>query len=326
MRPPARRNVMFIGLIAATLCLAAPGQLAHCAEQAATAKATHVEVGSIGQTPETKFGTLTAFALNTEGDLLACDSKERLIKVIDVRGKLLGTWKLPFGPTRIRTTAGGVVYVGGDNVIAKLDANGKTLKTTKSDGTDFPKAKVSGIAVTDKHVFVSLGKGGSLRARAVIVRFDRDLDNPKQIAAGLRGCCRRLDLAAKDGVLYVAENARHRVLRCDANGKVLSQWGRRSRTEVEGFGSCCNPMNISFGPGGELYTAESGLGRVKRYAADGTFLGLVGEVGVRRFTRAGRLAISCSNITLSVSSDGKLVFVQDVSTNLIRVLKLKAAK
>ena len=54
--------------------------------------------------------------------------------------------------------------------------------------------------------------------------------------------------------------------------------------------------------------------------ADGKFLGLVGEVGVLRFSRAGGTAASCSNITVAVSLDGKRVFVQDVTKNVIRVL------
>jgi len=136
----------------------------------------------------------------------------------------------------------------------------------------------------------------------------------------LRGCCQRLDLAAHDGSLYAAENARYRVVRFDAEGKSLSSWGSASRDTVEGFGSCCNPMNLFFGPGGELYTAESGMGRIKRYTPDGKFLGLIGEVGVQRFTRAGRTAASCSNMTLAVSKDGSRIFVQDVAQNVIRVL------
>jgi hypothetical protein len=113
------------------------------------------------------------------------------------------------------------------------------------------------------------------------------------------------------------------VVRYDAEGKALSNWGEKSRTGMEGFGSCCNPMNICFGPGGELYTAESGLGRVKRYSPDGKFLGLIGQIGVLRFTRAGRTASSCSNITVAVTKDANRVFVQDVSRNIIRVLLKK---
>jgi sugar lactone lactonase YvrE len=129
-----------------------------------------------------------------------------------------------------------------------------------------------------------------------------------------------LDIVAKDDVLYVAENSRYRVLRCDRQGKILSKWGNRDRKNIEGFGSCCNPMNLCFGPEGELYTAESGLGRIKRYTPDGKFLGLVGYVGVERFNRRGRLAASCSNITIALSKDTSRIYILDFKKNIIRVL------
>ncbi len=282
--------------------------------------ATHQEKECIGTTKETQFGALSSFCLNSDGNLLCCDAKASQIKVITPVGKVLDTWKMPFAVWRIRRADDGSVYVGGTGVLARLDSKGKIIKKVASDGSNFPKAKVSGIAVTNDYVFASLGSGWSLRSKAVIVRFDRNLGKPKTIAQDLRGCCQRLDLAAKDDAVYVAENARFRVVRYDAEGKVLSSWGEKSRTSVEGFGACCNPMNIIFGPGGELYTAESGLGRVKRYSPDGKFLGLVGQIGVLRFTRAGRTASSCSNITVAVTKDAKRVFVQDVSRNIIRVL------
>lgn len=288
-----------------------------------TQTATHQEKESIGTTKETQFGALSSFCLNSQSNLLCCDAKAVEIKVITPVGKVLDTWKMPFAPWRIRRAGDGSIYVGGTGVLAKLDSKGKIIKKVTSDGSNFPKAKISGIAVTDDYVFASLGNGWSLRSKAVIVRFDHDLGKSKTIAQNLRGCCQRLDLAAKDGVIYVAENSRFRVVRYDAEGKVLSSWGARSRTSMEGFGSCCNPMNIIFGPGGELYTAESGLGRVKRYSPDGKFLGLVGQVGVQRFTRAGRTAASCSNITIAVTKDGNRVFVQDVGKNIIRVLVKK---
>ena len=104
---------------------------------------------------------------------------------------------------------------------------------------------------------------------------------------------------------------------------MLGKWGERSRTDVKGFGACCNPMNLAFDAAGTLYTAESGLARVKRYSVDGEYLGLVGYVGTERFTRAGGLAASCSNIAIAVTPSGSRVYVMDYKNNLIRVLKKK---
>jgi hypothetical protein len=82
-------------------------------------------------------------------------------------------------------------------------------------------------------------------------------------------------------------------------------------------------MNLAFGGKDVLYTAESGLGRIKKYTPDGKYLGLVGYIGVDRFIRAGRLAASCSNIAIGVSKDQSRVYVQDFKNCIIRVLAKK---
>ncbi len=281
---------------------------------------SHKEIGTIGSTPESRFKRLVAFCMDNDGNLLACDAEARVIRKTDPEGKKLSDWKLNFAPYCIDVYDDGSVYVAGQAIVARLNDHGRVLKTVRSDGKIFPDGKPSGITVTEKDVFLGVGFGWSMRSRSSIVRFDRDLENPKIIARDLRGCCQRLDLVAKDGVLYVAENTRYRVVRFDREGNVLSSWGSNDRVRLEGFGSCCNPMNLCFGPGGELYTAESGLGRIKRYTPEGKFLGLIGYVGVDRFSRAGRLAASCSNITLAVNKNASRIYVLDFKNNLIRVL------
>lgn len=288
---------------------------------AADPNGTHAEVEVIGRSEATRFGRLSTLCLTADGRLLAGDSKTKEIKVFSPEGEVVARWRPGFAPQAIHVHTDGVVYVAGHGKVAKLDAKGKVIKTVTAKDGGFPLSKASGITATDKDLFVSFGSGRSLGAKAVLVRFDLDLGNAKTIATGLRGCCRRLDLVAKDGVVYVAENARHRIVKYDRDGKVLATWGKRDRKKVEGFGSCCNPMNLCFGPDGSLYTAESGLGRIKRYKPDGTYLDLVGYADVTRFVRAGRLAASCSNIAIAVTKDAATVYVQDVKANVIRVLR-----
>ena len=279
--------------------------------------ATHEEVETI----EIKFENLTTFCMDREGNLLACDSKAKEIRKISPTGKALAKWKFNFAPNAIHACPDGTIYIAGPGKVAKLDETGKVLKTVETDGNDFPVGKPSGITATKRDVFLCVGSSGSLRSRSCIVRFDRELSNPNIIAEDLRGCCQRLDIITKDGVLYVAENARYRVLKCDREGKILSKWGSRDRKNIEGFGSCCNPMNLCFGPKGELYTAESGLGRIKRYTPDGKFLGLVGYVDVDRFNRATRQARLCSNIAIALNKDASRIYVLDFKNNFIRVME-----
>lgn len=278
---------------------------------------THEEVETI----QIKFENLTTFCMDREGNLLACDSKAKEIRKISPAGKPLAKWELELAPNAIHACPNGTIYTAGPGKVAKLDETGKVLKTLETDGNDLPTGKPSGITATKRDVFLCVGSSGTLRSRSSIVRFDRELSEPNIIAEDLRGCCQRLDILAKDDVLYVAENARHRVLKCDREGTILSKWGNNDRKNIEGFGSCCNPMNLCFGPKGELYTSESGLGRVKRYTPDGKFLGLVGYVDVDRFNRATRQARSCSNITIAINKDASRIYVLDFKNNFIRVLE-----
>lgn len=290
--------------------------------------ATHVEVDPIG----VSFRRLSTLVMAPSGDLLACDADARQIKVIDAKGALLRVLDLDFGPEAIDVAADGTIYCGGEGRLARIDMRGKRLAsgTMPSDAASELESRrrswskpnlVSGIAVMGGDVFVAFGSGWSVGSKSKLFRYDISLQDPKLLAEGLRGCCQRCDIVARDGVLYLAENAAHRVVLLDREGKVLGKWGERSRMDEAGFGSCCNPMNLCFDKSGSLYTAESGLGRVKRYSTSGEFLGLVGYVGVERFSQAGMLAASCSNIAIAATPDGGRVYVMDLKNNVIRVLE-----
>ena len=75
-----------------------------------------------------------------------------------------------------------------------------------------------------------------------------------------------------------------------------------------GFGSCCNPMNLRIGPGGEVYTAEATLGRIKRFSRDGEFLGLVGSANITP---------GCQHVAIAVSKTGDRVYMLDAPRHQI---------
>jgi hypothetical protein len=82
-------------------------------------------------------------------------------------------------------------------------------------------------------------------------------------------------------------------------------------------------VNFDFGPDGVLYTAESGLGRVKRYSPEGEFLGVVGFVDTTEYEKGSALAAASCYIPVEVAADGRRVFVMDIKANVIRVLEEK---
>jgi len=172
------------------------------------------------------------------------------------------------------------------------------------------KRKVNAIAATAQDVFVCCpaveGYGYD------VYRTDHEFKNPEKIVEGLRGCCGQMDIqAGPDGDLFVAENARDRVVHYDREGNLIAAWGKSDRNKLECFGSCCNPMNVRFGPDGVLYTSEASLGRIK---PDGQFLGLVG---------ISEIVPGCKHVALGMNQDASRVYMLDITRSQIVVLKQK---
>ncbi len=190
---------------------------------------------------------------------------------------------------------------------AQIDAQVKASMASKQ--------KVSSISATGDDVF--LATHAATGYGFDIWRMDDDFGAAALIVKDLSGCCGQMDVKAnKDGV-FVAENSRHRVRRFDRDGKVLGAWGVSARTGLEGFGSCCNPMNVAFGPGSAIYTAEDDTGRIKRYSPEGKLLGLVGAV---------ELKPGCKNVSIAVSSDGSRVYMLDITRNYLVKMDARPAE
>lgn len=176
------------------------------------------------------------------------------------------------------------------------------------------KQKVSSISAMDGDVF--LATHATFGYGFEVWRMDDKFENPSVIVKDLSGCCGQMDVKANKDGLFVAENSKHRVCHFDREGKSIANWGKGARTGLEGFGSCCNPMNVAFGPAEAVYTAEDDTGRIKRYSAEGTLLGLVGAV---------ELKPGCKNCSISVSSDGSRVYMLDITRNVIARLDARPA-
>lgn len=166
--------------------------------------------------------------------------------------------------------------------------------------------RVASISATKDDVFLAcsapVGYGYN------VWRLAADLKEGKQIVDGLSGCCGQMDVQASEAGVFVAENSRHRVCRYDADGKLETTWGKSARSGVEGFGSCCNPMNLAFGSDGSVYTAEDTNGRIKRYSPDGKLLAVVG---------AADLVPGCKKVAIGVALQGDRVYMLDATRNQI---------
>lgn len=140
------------------------------------------------------------------------------------------------------------------------------------------KKRVTAIAANGKDVFVSCSaiKGYGYD----IWRMNTDLEEPVKVVAQVGGCCGQMDIKCTENELVIAENTKFKVAFYDRDGKRLRDFGDRDRKSESGFGSCCNPMNVLCCPNGEVLTAESGVGNIKRFDANGEMIGFVGKATI----------------------------------------------
>ena len=171
------------------------------------------------------------------------------------------------------------------------------------------KMRTASISEADGSVYIATGE--STGYGYAIWRMDENFENAESIVGKLRGCCGQMDVQACSTGVYVAENSRHRVVRFDNQGTKLTSWGSRARSGLRGFGSCCNPMNVNFGPDGTVYTAESNTGRIKQYDSEGQLLSLVGKVD---------LVPGCKKVAIAVSPDGSRIYMLDITRETILVM------
>lgn len=202
--------------------------------------------------------------------------------------------------------------------VKSLEARLKNMREPTDAQIEFTiqqRLSISSISTTSKNIFVATraenGSGYS------VWKSDLDFKNPTRVVTGLRGCCGQMDVQAREDGIFVAENSRHRVVHYDVNGKEIGHWGEGKRTGDEGFGSCCNPMNVCFCDSNQVLTAESGTGRIKLYQPDGTLVGLIGNAKIKG---------GCKNVSISASSDLSRVYMLDLTAAKICVLKPKTSE
>ena len=174
------------------------------------------------------------------------------------------------------------------------------------------KMRISSVSSSGDHVFVATRSTAGYGYD--IWRTDDEFSNSKVIVTGLRGCCGQMDVQCCKNGVFVAENSRHRVVRYDIEGEEVASWGSRDREGVDGFSSCCNPMNVCFNGSGDVFTAESGTGRIKRFSAKGDFVGYVGDVN---------LVPGCKNVSIAVSPNTDKVYMLDLTRNHIVMMQAK---
>ena len=331
-----RRVIVALAAIACAATLASAGAAA-----GAEADASHVMTGQIKIAGDGEADRINTFCLDAEGRILvSCGGTHydyvrqgnRYVRVkreqppklrrLSAEGKVDQSVDLPFKAEAINVGPEGAIYIGGEGRVARLDQELKVTANVASPALADAEGRstassITGLACSDKDVFVCCrspkGRGYA------IYRLDQALANPVKIADGLSGCCGELDIQSHDGKVYAAENSRMRVVGFDRDGKRVAVWGQSARRAgaEEGFGSCCNPMNIRFGSDGLCYTSEASVGSIKQFTPDGKYQGLVCQA---------KNIPSCKHTPIAIAPKGERIYMLDGPKSRILVFEPRAAE
>ncbi len=170
----------------------------------------------------------------------------------------------------------------------KKFSGGKGIEDVEIDRSISQMGSVNSIAIGDSNVFVTCRSNEGFGYD--IWKVTKDFENPEMVKGNLSGCCGQMDIQACDDKLLIAENTKFRVGIYDSKGKMISKFGQQDRTGDEGFGSCCNPMNVRCCENGDIITAESSIGTIKRFDAEGKLLGTIGKA---------KIGGGCKNVALA---------------------------
>lgn len=171
------------------------------------------------------------------------------------------------------------------------------------------KMGITSVAVTPKDLFLCCY---AIEGRGYDVwRLDHDLSAPKKIMTGLGGCCGQCDVQAAGENLVIGENTKFQVALVDRDGERLTSFGQKDRSSENGFGSCCNPMNVRCCSNGDIITSESSVGNIKRFSKDGEYLGLIGKA---------KISGGCKHVAVAVDEKRNRFYTMNIDKDHICVL------
>ncbi len=171
------------------------------------------------------------------------------------------------------------------------------------------KMGITALAVTSRDVFLCCNAVEGTGYE--VWRTNHELSDPVKVVSDLRGCCGQCDIQATDEHLVLAENTRFQVGVLDRDGKRLTAFGKGDRKAVDGFGSCCNPMNVRCCSNGDILTAESSIGTIKRFSKSGELLGVVGKA---------KIGGGCKHVALALDEKRDRYYMMNVDKDHICVM------
>ena len=199
---------------------------------------------------------------------------DQAVRIFSKDGTPQTAMVLPAKPNALAPVNQGRLLVALKDHIEAYDRTGKLLFKGEPMGEQ---AVLTGLAWMGENIFVAdAGHREVVRCDAagkIVGRFGR-LGSKDGTPGFLIPSPYFHALAGTDGLLWVNNSGRHHLEAYTPDGKLEAAWGQPAMS-VEGFCGCCNPVYFARLPDGRFVTSEKGLNRIKIYAADGKFEGVV---------------------------------------------------
>ncbi|MGB9597759.1 MAG: NHL repeat-containing protein [Candidatus Poribacteria bacterium] len=252
---------------------------------------------------------------------------DKLIRVFNDKGDVLSEIELPNNATCLTVANNGDIYVAIRDHIEIYNQKGKQISKWNSIGAN---AVITSIAVHNDNIFIADAVG------KIVQRYDIkgkliNVIGKKNSDKGISGFVIPSPyfdlLVANDGLLRVVNPGNHKIETYSFDGELMFSWGKTS-LEIDGFGGCCNPVNIAILSDGKFVTCEKGLPRVKIYSEKGDFIGVV--AGAESFENTVGIhnpeickEESAKVLDVAVDSKGR-IFVLDPAEKTIRIFISKS--
>lgn len=196
-----------------------------------------------------------------------------------------------FDDPKCLAVSGDSILVGGDKALKTFDATGKLLHTRELSA--LPHAVTAGGRVAFKDRFEgseSFGERAHLTA-----------------------------IAQTNDAIYIADAGNREVIRCDANGKVVSRFGRIGANDGNpGFAVPSPYFDLNVGPEGVLWVANPGKHRVEAYTLDGKYETGWGETAMNVEGFCG----CCNPVYFARLPDGRFV-TSEKGLNRVKIYDVK---
>jgi len=247
-------------------------------------------------------------------------SEEKLV-VYQMDGTEVRQISLVDTPNCLALLPNGGILLGMRDHVEEIDDEGAPKSTWESLGA---KAHITSITADEKNVYVA--DAGQRRVfcfnhNGKVIGQIGEKDEQRGIP-GFVVPSPYFDVALDpQGALWVVNPGKHGLESYRPNGDLITSWYRPSM-ELKGFCGCCNPIHIAFRSDGSLVTAEKGISRIKLYAPDQEFIGLVaGPDAFGERPEAG-MAIDLESPLKDLAVDSKdRILVLDSRQGSIRVFE-----